>query len=225
MCPFCEKVRIVLAAKNLTYQAVEVDMRYKPAWFVELGGTVPVLEFPDGRVLNDSKLIMATLEAEHQTGYSVVPADEAKRQLIADNLAVADGIFKTMYPIVQRKDYVEDEFKALREALARAEEFINANSTSDSPFALGGENPSLLDVHLYAPLTRIEYFKGSVYESKFWAHVGWDSYTRLVRLVEAIRARPELQGALSLRRPQHYQWEKASEITERLPLFLPVVYV
>ena len=57
-CPFCEKVRLALAAKNIIYQNVEVDMTNKPQWLIDLGGTVPILELLDGRVFTDSKQIM-----------------------------------------------------------------------------------------------------------------------------------------------------------------------
>jgi glutathione S-transferase len=31
-CPYCEKVRIVLAAKNIKYENIEMDLNKKPKW-------------------------------------------------------------------------------------------------------------------------------------------------------------------------------------------------
>jgi glutathione S-transferase len=57
-CPFCARVRIVLAEKAAPYEAVEIDLRDRPAWLYEKNpaGKVPVLE-EDGWVLPESAVI------------------------------------------------------------------------------------------------------------------------------------------------------------------------
>src|SRR5262245_52323524 len=52
-CPFCARVRIVLAEKDVPHESVPVDLDDRPAWIVEKNppaGRVPVLE-EDGWVL------------------------------------------------------------------------------------------------------------------------------------------------------------------------------
>jgi glutathione S-transferase len=57
-CPFCARVRIVLAEKDVPYEVVEIDLRDRPAWLYEKNpaGKVPVLE-EDGWVLPESAVI------------------------------------------------------------------------------------------------------------------------------------------------------------------------
>jgi glutathione S-transferase len=57
-CPFCARVRIVLAEKDVPYETVEIDLRDRPAWLYEKNpiGKVPVLE-EDGWVLPESAVI------------------------------------------------------------------------------------------------------------------------------------------------------------------------
>ena len=45
-CPYCARVRIVLAEKSLEYETVTVDLDDRPAWIYEKNplGRVPVLE-------------------------------------------------------------------------------------------------------------------------------------------------------------------------------------
>jgi glutathione S-transferase len=59
-CPYCARVRIMLAEKGLEHERVEVDLRDRPRWLYELNppsGRVPVL---DG--LPESEVIMELLE-------------------------------------------------------------------------------------------------------------------------------------------------------------------
>ncbi|MGH3003421.1 MAG: glutathione S-transferase family protein [Gaiellaceae bacterium] len=64
-CPYCARVRIVLAEKRIEYEQVEVDLSNRPPWVYELNasGKVPVLD--DGFVLPESEVIMAYLEERY----------------------------------------------------------------------------------------------------------------------------------------------------------------
>ena len=57
-CPYCARVRIVLAEKGLFFETVEIDLRERPAWLYDLNpvGKVPVLD-EDGWVLPESAVI------------------------------------------------------------------------------------------------------------------------------------------------------------------------
>ena len=62
-CPYCARVRIVLAEKSISYETVAVDLDDRPPWIYDLNpsGRVPVLD-DDGRVLPESRVIMEYLE-------------------------------------------------------------------------------------------------------------------------------------------------------------------
>jgi RNA polymerase-associated protein len=61
-CPYCSRVRIALAEKQLAYETVEIDLSDRPAWVYELNpvGRVPILD--DDCVLPESEVIMEYLE-------------------------------------------------------------------------------------------------------------------------------------------------------------------
>jgi glutathione S-transferase len=61
-CPYCARIRIVLAEKGISYEAVEIDLQNRPDWLYELNtnGRVPVLD--DGFVLPESPVIMRYLD-------------------------------------------------------------------------------------------------------------------------------------------------------------------
>src|SRR5262249_50076339 len=62
-CPYCARVRIVLAEKGVELDVVEIDLSDRPDWIYEKNSTgrVPVLE-EDGRPLPESVVIMEFLE-------------------------------------------------------------------------------------------------------------------------------------------------------------------
>ena len=81
-CPYCARVRIVLAEKGLAYEPVEVDLSDRPAWLYEKNprGKVPVLEEDGGLLLPESTVIMEYLE-ERFPEPALWPADPAERAL------------------------------------------------------------------------------------------------------------------------------------------------
>jgi glutathione S-transferase len=81
-CPYCARVRIVLAEKGLAYETVEIDLAERPAWLYEKNplGKVPVLEEDGGLVLPESEVIMEYLE-ERFPEPALWPVDAAERAL------------------------------------------------------------------------------------------------------------------------------------------------
>ena len=66
-CPYCARVRIVLAEKGVPYETVTIDLANRPAWLLEHNppdGRVPVLE-EDGWVLPESAVIDEYLEERY----------------------------------------------------------------------------------------------------------------------------------------------------------------
>ena len=78
-CPYCARVRIVLAEKRLEHETVIVNLDDRPAWIFEKKplGRVPVLE-EDAFVLPESAVINEYLE-ERYPEPPLWPADPAER--------------------------------------------------------------------------------------------------------------------------------------------------
>ena len=77
-CPFCARVRIVLAEKGLAYETVVIDLDNRPDWLYEKNpvGKVPVLE-EDGFVLPESAVIMEYLDDRYPE-QPLLPAGRAR---------------------------------------------------------------------------------------------------------------------------------------------------
>ena len=176
--------------------------------------------------MTDSKQIMDYCqETFPNQGYSLLPSDPAKIELLRNTVSQTDQLIRGWYTIQTKKDYDETEFNAMKQAMKQTEDFIVSNGNDSSPFIFGGPNPTLLDIHVYVILSRQQYTQGSVFD-KLYKHFEFERFPRLLKLVEGMRARSELKNALTQKRPQHYHWEKYAPLKpgERLALFLPLVY-
>jgi len=77
-CPYCARVRIALAEKELDHEATVIDLSDRPAWVYDLNttGRVPILD--DGFVLPESEVIMAYLDERYPQA-PLLPEDVAER--------------------------------------------------------------------------------------------------------------------------------------------------
>ena len=87
-CPYCARVRIVLAEKGIEYETVAVDLADRPDWIYEKNplGKVPVLE-EDTFVLPESEMIMEYLEERYPE-----PALLARLERISERPSVAEEL-------------------------------------------------------------------------------------------------------------------------------------
>jgi RNA polymerase-associated protein len=78
-CPYCARVRIVLAEKGLAHETVVIDLDDRPAWLYQKNpvGKVPVVE-ENGWVLPESAVINEYLEERHPQP-PLLPADPEAR--------------------------------------------------------------------------------------------------------------------------------------------------
>jgi len=142
-CPYCARVRIVLAEKELEHEIVTIDLDARPAWIVELNppnGKVPVLD-DDGVVLPESAVLMEYLE-ERYPEPPLLPPDPAERALARFTVCRFDDFGDPYYDLYFRRpagsvERVEAQLALLDRRL------------EEQPY-LGGETYGLADI-AYVP--------------------------------------------------------------------------
>jgi glutathione S-transferase len=137
-CPYVARVRIVLAEKGIDYEAVEIDLSDRPAWFYEKNpaGRVPVIEEDDGRPLPESAVIMEFLE-ERYPEPALLPADPDDRARVR-LLIFRDHDFTDPYYAFRRGEDGADE--DLDQALGSFNDLLE-----QQPY-LGGAEYGLADI-------------------------------------------------------------------------------
>ena len=182
-CPYCARVRIVLAEKGIEYETVEIDLDNRPAWIYEKNplGRVPVLE-EDAFVLPESVVIDEYLE-ERYPEPPLWPADPAERALGRLLVFRFDELSKPYYALRR-------EEAGARERLDRALAWLDA--LLDAQTFLSGREYGLADIAYVPWILRARDRMGVELES-FPALAGWAE-----RLAERPAVAAELDVVASL---------------------------
>jgi glutathione S-transferase len=98
-CPYCARVRMALAEKQVEYEAVVVDLADRPAWVYELNasGRVPILQDGD-YVLPESAVINELLE-ERFPDPPLLPADPGERAIARMRIFRHDDFSRPYYAL------------------------------------------------------------------------------------------------------------------------------
>lgn len=162
--PNCQRVKVVLAEKNLPYEIIPIDLRQqeqKTAEFLKLNpyGKVPVL-LDDGTALYESCIINEYLNEKYPDP-PLMPADlgkRAKARILTDyGLAHLDGAYQKLRVELlkdqkeQSQEIIEEAKNSLRKLLQHLE-----NELGDQPYLAG--NFSLADAALIPRFIRLEGF-------------------------------------------------------------------
>src|SRR6266536_3466048 len=126
-CPYCARVRIALAEKDVEYEAVAIDLSDRPAWIYEKNplGKVPVLE-EDAFVLPESVVINEYLE-ERYPEPPLLPADPAARAIVRLQIERFDTALGDAYYAFRRGEEAADGL-AERPAVAAELDIVAALS-------------------------------------------------------------------------------------------------
>src|SRR3989442_9235982 len=190
--PNCQRVKVVLAEKNLPYEIVAIDLRkqeQKTPDYLKLNpyGKVPVLA-DDSTVLYESCIINEYLNEKYPTP-PLMPADLGKRAkariLIDFGLNHTDGLYQKLRmelmkdPKEQNKDVINSAKADLKKLLQRFE-----TELGDQPYLVG--DFSLADAALITRFTRLEGF-GVLPDS---------SLPRLIQYLQRMKERPSVRAIL-----------------------------
>jgi len=177
-CPFCARVRIVLAEKGIPYETITVDLADRPRWIVELNppdGRVPVLD-EGGWILPESALIDEYLE-ERFPEPPLLPLDPAERAWARLVIFRFDDLRKPYYAFRRGEDRAVEE---LHDALARLGGLVE-----HAPF-LGGGSFGLADIAYLPWLLRLR--------DQLGFPVG--DHERVMRWVDRCAERPSVKAEI-----------------------------
>ncbi|HSE90992.1 MAG TPA: glutathione S-transferase family protein [Candidatus Binatia bacterium] len=190
--PNCQRVKIVLAEKNLPYDIVPIDLRkqeQKTPEYLKLNpyGKVPVLT-DDGTVLYESCIINEYLDEKYPTPRLMPtdPAARAKARILIDfGLTQMDAAYTKL-----RMEMTKDEKERNPETISAAKEDVKKRLQSleqelgDKDYLMG--DFSLADADLLPRFTRLEGF-GVLPDA---------SLPRLGKYLQRMRERPSVKAVV-----------------------------
>lgn len=130
-CPYCARVRIVLAEKEIPYEPVEIDLDDRPAWIhgKNPSGLVPVLEEDGGLIVPESRVIVEYLE-ERFPEPALLPLDPAERAFVRLRFERFDRLSGPYYDALKGRAPVDGLLRALGELDAdlRGQAFLGGSA-------------------------------------------------------------------------------------------------
>ena len=156
-CPYCARVRITLAEKDIEFEAIEIDLGDRPAWVYEknVTGRVPVIE-EDGWILPESAVIMEYLE-ERYPEPALLAADPADRALARLWMFRHDDLTAPYYALRRGDESAREKLDA---QLGRLDDALSLR-----PW-LGGAEYGLADIAYVPWILRMQQMLGIQFDAQ-----------------------------------------------------------
>ncbi|XP_036142206.1 pyrimidodiazepine synthase-like isoform X1 [Monomorium pharaonis] len=189
-CPYAQRIHLVLDAKRIPYDIVNVNLTHKPDWLIEKSplNKVPCIELEDGETLYESLIIADYLDDAYPQNklYPSNPLAKAKDKLLIDRFnTVISTIYKALYSEMALE---QDVFN---EALTGLELFDQELARRETPF-FGGSKPGMLDLMIWPWCERadvIRIIKGEQFV------IPRDRFLRLLEWRVAMKEDPAVSGS------------------------------
>ncbi|KAM3912885.1 glutathione S-transferase omega-1-like [Leptodactylus fuscus] len=157
-CPFAQRARLVLAAKGIKHEVVNINLKSKPDWFLEKSpfGLVPSLETSDGKIIYESAVVCDYLD-EAFPGVKLTPSDpyeKAQQKILLEHFSqVTTAMYKILF--AKRDNQDTTELKAqFFEKFKKFEETLTKRNTR----YFGGESVSMIDYMIWPHVERFIIF-------------------------------------------------------------------
>ncbi|NXL86377.1 GSTO1 transferase, partial [Alectura lathami] len=155
-CPFAQRTRLVLRAKGISHEVININLKDKPDWFFEKNpfGMVPVLETSKGQLICESPITCDYLD-EAFPGKKLLPSDPYERafqkMLLERFSRVTSAVFKYVMALKDGRDVTALKAE-LAENFGKLEEILSQRKT----VFCGGDSISMIDYLIWPWFERLE---------------------------------------------------------------------
>ncbi|KAK3765718.1 hypothetical protein RRG08_026191 [Elysia crispata] len=151
-CPFAQRTKLVLEHKKIPHETINVNLKYKPDWFLKLSplGLVPVLQLDD-LVLPESTATCDWLDDTFPGQTRLTPSDSLRRAWDRVLLENVGKISDTFYALRRKADLKDKILDKLEKRLRWFETIL---SDREGPY-FGGNQPAMIDFLLWPHFERL----------------------------------------------------------------------
>ncbi|XP_051002713.1 glutathione S-transferase omega-1 [Acomys russatus] len=153
-CPFAERVLMVLQAKGIGHEIININLKNKPEWFLKKNpsGMVPVLETSQGHIISDSAIICEYLDEAYPQKklFPVDPYKKTRQKMTLQLFSKVPPLVRSVITVKRKEDYpsIREE---LKKELMKLEEEL-----SETTNFLGERFPSMIDYLMWPWFQRLE---------------------------------------------------------------------
>ncbi|KAM9809181.1 LOW QUALITY PROTEIN: glutathione S-transferase omega-1-like [Syngnathus typhle] len=155
-CPFAQRTRLVLNAKNIKHDIVNINLRDKPDWFLEKNplGQVPTLETPAGEVIYESPITCEFLD-EVYPEKKPSPFGKAQHKMLLEKFSKVTPL---TYKIPMGRLKGED-VSGLHAELKQKFRELNKDLAKKKTKFFGGDSVNMTDYMMWPWFERLEAFE------------------------------------------------------------------
>ncbi|XP_066147819.1 pyrimidodiazepine synthase-like [Euwallacea fornicatus] len=156
-CPYSQRVILVLDAKKIAYDVVNINLYSKPDWYYDKSpfGKVPAIELENGDVIYESLIIADYLDEKYRANilHSSDPLQKAKDRLLIEQFNRVVNTMTKVLSSIGKVSLADDEVVA--NGLSSFERELSNRGT----LFFGGTKPGMLDLMIWPWCERAEILK------------------------------------------------------------------
>ncbi|KAJ7998101.1 hypothetical protein DPEC_G00219070 [Dallia pectoralis] len=155
-CPFAQRTRLVLHAKGIKHETVNINLKAKPDWYLQKNplGLVPTLETSSGQLICESLITCEYLD-EVYGDKKLLPADpfeKAQQKMWLEDYSKTIPLF---YKIPTGKKN-GDDISVLEEELRNKFAKLNKELVNKNTKFFGGDAVAIIDYMIWPWIERLE---------------------------------------------------------------------
>lgn len=154
-CPYAERTRLVLKAKGIRHEIVNINLKNKPEWFFKKNpaGLVPVLEDSRGRLICESLITCEYLDEAYPEKklFPDDPYERACQRMTIELFSKVPSLVSSFIRTKRKEDHpgIKEE---LRKEMSKLEEAMTNRKTA----FFGGDSLSMVDYLMWPWFERLE---------------------------------------------------------------------
>ncbi|XP_054455757.1 glutathione S-transferase omega-1-like [Anoplopoma fimbria] len=158
-CPFAQRARLVLCAKGIKHDIINIHLRDKPEWFLEINplGLVPTLETTAGEVIYESPITCDYLDEVYPENKLLPssPFGKAQQKMMLEHFSKITPYFYKI-PMGRKKGEDVSGLEAeLNEKLSK----LNEDLVNKKTKFFGGDSITMIDYMMWPWFERLESFE------------------------------------------------------------------
>ncbi|XP_036590868.1 glutathione S-transferase omega-1-like [Trichosurus vulpecula] len=153
-CPFVQRTVLVLKAKGIKYEIININLQNKPEWFFKKNpsGLVPVLETSKGQLICESVITCEYLdEAYPGKLFPEDPYEKALQKMILEMFSKVPSLSRNVFIAARKGEDCSAPKAELRALFSRLEEVLTRQKTT----FFGGNTISMIDYLIWPWFERL----------------------------------------------------------------------
>lgn len=197
-CPFAKRTLLVLKAKGIEHEIININLKSKPEWFFEKNpfGLVPVLENSEGQLICESVITCEYLDEAYpgKKLFSADPYEKARQKMTFELFSKVPPLIGSIIRSQTKEDRVGPK-EELRKEFGKLEEALTKKKTT----FFGGSSVSMIDYFMWPWFERLEVLELNECLDHFSKLKLWMAAMREDPVVSALLIDPQtMRGFLNL---------------------------